>query len=117
MWAHPALGENGINFHFNCNWYWINDGDPPPEVALNGISGRRVYCRLIQKNKKVSFNISLLTISEKNARRLIGLYELEEFGGLPGFRIIIITKNVHKTGKYMSLIMELNMWVSMSRVF
>jgi len=31
-------------------FYLINDGDPPPEVLLNG--GSRVYCRFNKKKKK-----------------------------------------------------------------
>lgn len=66
---------------------------------------------------RIRFRIIFSNIFENNGSRLIGLYDLGESDGLFGLRIMVITENFHRTGKYESLSMELYMWVSSSKAF
>jgi len=54
---------------------------------------------------------------ENNGNKLIGLYDLGESDGLPGFRIMINTEKIHRTGKYESINIELYMCVSINKAF
>lgn len=56
----------------------------------------------------IRLSINFSKILENSGRRLIGLYES---GGFPGLRIIMIIENFHTVGKYVSLIIELKIWV------
>ena len=66
---------------------------------------------------RIRFNIILSKFFENSGRRLIGLYDSGESGGLPGLRIMMMTENFQRFGKYDSLSMELYMCVNRSKVF
>jgi hypothetical protein len=60
---------------------------------------------------RMRLRIIFSKIFENSGRRLIGLYDLGESGGFPGLRIMMITENFHRTGKYESLNMELYIYI------
>jgi len=49
----------------------------------------------------------LSNIFENKGRRLMGLYDSGESGGLLGLGIMMIMENFHRVGKYDNLSMEL----------
>jgi len=51
----------------------------------------------------IRFSIIFSKIMDNNGRRFMDLYELGESGSLTGLRIMIITENVYKIEKYVSL--------------
>jgi len=63
------------------------------------------------------FKIIRSKMFENSGRRLMGLYDSLESGGLPGLGIIMIIENFQRTGKYDSLSIELKMCVKRSKVF
>jgi hypothetical protein len=48
---------------------------------------------------RIRFNYNFSNIFDEISRKLIGLYEEREFGGLLGFKIRIIVEYFHKIGK------------------
>lgn len=56
--------------------------------------------------------MSLSRTLEKNGSKLIVLYDVVKSGGLFGFGNRMILENFHRSGKYDSLSMALNIWVS-----
>jgi len=66
---------------------------------------------------RMRFRIIRSKIFENSGRRLMGLYDSGESGGLPGLGIIMMIENFQRTGKYDSLSIELKMCVKRSKVF
>jgi len=62
-----------------------------------------VLGRFASMTGRIRFSIIISKIMDNNGRRFMDLYELGESGSLTGLRIMIITENVYKTGKYASL--------------
>ena len=73
--------------------------------------------RQVRFNDGYRFRINFSKIFENNGSKLIGLYDLGKSGGLPGLRIMMITENFHRTGKYESLNVEFYICVSISNAF
>jgi len=66
---------------------------------------------------RIRFRIIFLKIFENNGSKLIDLYDLGESDSLSGLRIMIITENFHRTGKYESLNIKLYMCISINKAF
>jgi hypothetical protein len=66
---------------------------------------------------RMRFRIIRSKFFENSGRRLMGLYDSGESGGLPGLGIILMIENFQRTGKYDSLSIELKMCVKRSKVF
>jgi len=66
---------------------------------------------------RIRFNIILSKIFENSEKRLMGLYDSGESGGLPGLRIMMMIENFHRLRKYDNLSMELYVCVKRSRDF